>query len=123
MFIPGDVDGLGAGVAGPIVTPGMGAVAGVGAGFAAFGAGVAFFAGAGVAIGIPGIGAIVGWAAKPGETVTRTKKAATLRRVASKSTSRVRLGILQFVVYLPEKPAFASRFRRHRFRRTCDHPR
>jgi hypothetical protein len=84
------MDALGAGVAGPIVIPGIGAIAGVGEGFAAFGAGVAFFAGAGVAIGIPGMGTIVGWAVSPGETVKTRKNAAMLRRVTGKSTSRGR---------------------------------
>jgi hypothetical protein len=132
MFIPGAMDALGNGVAGPIgmpgamvacgfmdgdgvagpiVIPGIGAIVGVGEGFAAFGAGVAFFAGAGVAIGIPGMGAIVGWAAKLGETVTRTKKAAMLRRVASKSTSRARLSVLQYVVHIPENRLWPRGFK------------
>jgi hypothetical protein len=98
MFIPGAMVGFGyvdgAGVAGPIVMPGIGAI--VGEGFAAFGAGVAFFAGAGVAI--PGMGAIVGWAPRPGETVRAIRAGMTLKRVASKGTSCRRGGILRAVV-------------------------
>jgi hypothetical protein len=75
MFIPGAMepvggDGLGAAVV---------AVAGVGVGF---------FTGAGVAMGMPGIGAMVDCAAIPGDTVSRVKTAATLKRMASKQTSR-----------------------------------
>ena len=102
MFIPGAMDALGVGDAGPMCIPGamvpaggdglgasvmagIGAIVGAGEGFGAAGA---FFAGAGVPIGMPGIGAIVGCAARTGEMVETIKIAATLKRVASKGTSR-----------------------------------
>ena len=89
MFIPGAIDALGAGDAGPMCIPGaMELIAGAGVGVAGAGVGDAFLAGAVVGIGIPGMGAIVGCAASPGDMVMRVKTAATLMRMGSKRTSR-----------------------------------
>ena len=98
MCIPGAMEPVGGDGLGDIVMPGIGAIVGAGEGFAAAGVGVLFFAGAGVAMGMPGIGAIVGCAARPGETVRTVKIAATLKRVASKQTSRWAGDILRTVV-------------------------
>ncbi len=104
MFIPGAIDALGIGDGDPmcmsgavepvaggglgaVVMPGIAAIVGTGVAFAGAGVGVAFLAGAGVGIGMPGMGAIVGCAAKTGETLRTVRKAATLKRVASKRTS------------------------------------
>jgi hypothetical protein len=126
IFIPGAIVGLGPAVAadglGAVVMRGMGAIVGVPDGFAAAGIGVvfldgarvgfgaAFLARAGVAIGIPGMGAIVGSAARTGETVAATKKAATLSRMASKGTSPGSVRVLRVVVAYPQTPVSDLRF-------------
>jgi len=78
MFIPGAMDGAGAGDA-----------------VAAAGGGVLVFTGRGVAVGIPGIGAIVGCAAAAGDAAVTMENRATAQRVRIEDDLCKTAGILR----------------------------